>query len=232
MLTRMILAASRQGIVTSNLRLHLDAGDLASYSGSGTTWTDIGPNALNGTLTNGPTYDSNNRGSIVFDGSNDYVTCGTSTTLDFTGAYSAEAWIYATGWGGGGLGRVVDRRNSATTAGWLLFVEQASTSMKFGNNASSFIGGVSNSVALNEWAHFAGTFDGVTARLYKNGAEISNGSIAAAATAGSSICYVGNRADNTRSFAGRIASVALYARALSDAEVAKNFNAKRGRYGL
>ena len=33
----------------------------------------------NGTLTNGPTFGSDNRGSIVFDGSNDYVEIPNST---------------------------------------------------------------------------------------------------------------------------------------------------------
>ena len=63
---------SSVGVVTDGLVFYVDAGNGSSYPGSGTTWSDlIGSN--DGTLTNGPTYDSGNGGSIVFDGTNDYV---------------------------------------------------------------------------------------------------------------------------------------------------------------
>jgi hypothetical protein len=60
-------------IVTDGLVLYLDAGNSNSYPGSGTTWSDISGNGYNGTLTNGPTFNSANGGGIVFDGTNDYV---------------------------------------------------------------------------------------------------------------------------------------------------------------
>ena len=60
-------------IVTDGLVLHLDAGNTKSYPGSGTTWFDKSGNENNGTLANGPEFSSANGGSIVFDGSNDYV---------------------------------------------------------------------------------------------------------------------------------------------------------------
>ena len=54
-------------IVTDGLVFYVDSGNDKSYPGTGTTWSDlIGSN--DGTLTNGPTYDSANGGSIVFDG--------------------------------------------------------------------------------------------------------------------------------------------------------------------
>jgi prepilin-type N-terminal cleavage/methylation domain-containing protein len=51
------------------LALNLDAGNAASYPGSGTTWTDISGNNNNGSFVNTITYDSNNGGSLVFNGS-------------------------------------------------------------------------------------------------------------------------------------------------------------------
>ena len=61
-------------IVTDGLVLCVDAANTKSYPGSGTTWTDISGKGHNGTLTNGPTFSSDNMGGIVFDGSNDAVT--------------------------------------------------------------------------------------------------------------------------------------------------------------
>ena len=77
-------------IVTDGLVFCVDAGDKMSYPGAGTTWTDLSKNRNNGTLTNGPTFDSANGGSIVFDGTDDYVNFGSQTwdistnlTIDF-----------------------------------------------------------------------------------------------------------------------------------------------------
>ena len=48
-----IVAPLVPSILTDNLVLNLDAGDSNSYSGSGTTWTDLSGNGNNGTLVNG-----------------------------------------------------------------------------------------------------------------------------------------------------------------------------------
>jgi len=75
------------GIVRNGLVLDLDAAKLDSYPKFGTTWRDITFNQNNGTLVNGPTFNSGNGGSIVFDGVDDYITIPTITnniyTIDF-----------------------------------------------------------------------------------------------------------------------------------------------------
>jgi len=78
-------------IVTDGLVLCLDAADRNSYPGSGTIWRDLSGNGNHGTLTNGPTFDGGNGGSIVFDGSNDYVT--TDYIPLFTGDFAINLWI-------------------------------------------------------------------------------------------------------------------------------------------
>jgi hypothetical protein len=55
-------------IITDGLVLLLDAANSKSYPGTGTTWTDLSRSGNNGTLINGPTFNSGNGGSIVFDG--------------------------------------------------------------------------------------------------------------------------------------------------------------------
>ena len=60
-------------IITQNLVLCLDAANSKSYPGSGTTWYNLIPGGVNGTLTNGPTYSSANGGVIALDGVNDYI---------------------------------------------------------------------------------------------------------------------------------------------------------------
>ena len=64
-------------MIQDGLVLALDASDRNSYVSGSTTWTDLSGINNNGTLVNGPTFNSSNGGNIVFDGTNDYVTCGT-----------------------------------------------------------------------------------------------------------------------------------------------------------
>jgi hypothetical protein len=83
-------------ISTNGLVLALDAGDRNSYVSGSTTWNDlVGLN--NGTLTNGPTFNSANGGSIVFDGTNDYVVVPESSSVDITtNTITFGGWCYPT----------------------------------------------------------------------------------------------------------------------------------------
>jgi len=70
-------------IITDGLVLYLDAGNLVSYPGSGTTWKDLSSNDNDFTLINSPTYQNS---SIRFnlDGTiNQYATCVNSTFGNF-----------------------------------------------------------------------------------------------------------------------------------------------------
>ena len=81
-------------IVRDSLALYLDAANTKSYPGSGTTWKDICGKNNDGTLTNGPTFSSDNLGCIVLDGTNDYVseTSGLSDSL-LQGNWSISFWV-------------------------------------------------------------------------------------------------------------------------------------------
>ena len=79
-------------VVTDGLVLCLDAASKNSYPGSGTTWTDLSGNGNDGTLTNGPTFSSDKGGTIVFDGTDDYVDTGLylSSTCSISCWYKRE----------------------------------------------------------------------------------------------------------------------------------------------
>lgn len=74
----------------SGLVLHLDAGNTASYSGSGTTWNDLSGNGSNVTLTN-TTYSSANGGSIVFNGTTSYADF--TASIGNTNVVTVEMWV-------------------------------------------------------------------------------------------------------------------------------------------
>jgi hypothetical protein len=80
-------------IVMQGLILNLDAGNPASYPGYGTVWNDLSGRGNDGTLVNGVSYDSANDGSLVFDGSN-YASLSGFTDFEFgTGDFTLDIWF-------------------------------------------------------------------------------------------------------------------------------------------
>ncbi len=78
-------------IVRSGLVLELDAANARSYVSGSTVWRDVSGTNISGSLTNGPTFNSANGGSIVFNGSNQYVTSLPSLTSTFiTSSFSVD----------------------------------------------------------------------------------------------------------------------------------------------
>ena len=84
---RMGSSAGPDIVASNRLVLNLDASDINSYPRSGTTWYDLSPYQNHGTLTNGPTHGYthiNGNHYIDFDGTNDYISIGTSSDLNLS----------------------------------------------------------------------------------------------------------------------------------------------------
>ena len=101
---------SYPNIVNDSLVLTLDAGNQNSYAGSGTNWYDLSGNGNNGTLTNGPTFNSSNIGSIVFDGVDDYVNIPDNSSLNPTKNLTLSCWVNITSFNNVYIG-IVDKYN-------------------------------------------------------------------------------------------------------------------------
>jgi hypothetical protein len=63
-------------IVTDGLVLYLDAANLKSYSGTGSTWFDLSRQNFDSMLMNGTSFNNNNGECITFDGINDFCFTG------------------------------------------------------------------------------------------------------------------------------------------------------------
>ena len=83
-------------VTSSGLRIRLEANDLSSYAGSGTTWTNVAGSQYSGSLLNGVQYSSSNGGQFLFDGADELVEIGDSTVdwrLSAT-PITLQAWVY------------------------------------------------------------------------------------------------------------------------------------------
>ena len=222
-------------IVSSGLVLHLDAGNASSYPGSGTTWTDLSGNGNTGTLTNGPTYSSANGGSIVFDGSNDYVISG---PIPFTGTSTASVswglWVYPQSTNG----NIMSMSNTNPQGSWNM-PPIAADGHKFRGKIWNNNYLYSTTYTLNTWYYVVLVFDysAGAQKLYVNGVlQDSQTGISYSSSGSNNYMFLGQSnpgADNTGMFAGNISNFHIYGnKALTAAEVLQNYNALKGRFGL
>lgn len=229
-------------IVTDGLVLCLDAGNRKSYPGSGTAWTDLSGLGNNGTLTNGPTFDISNQGSIVFDGINDYASLPVNLLDHDTGnPFSFSIWFKTSS-----TGIILGQQNVSapnTASGYVpgIYIDtngKLVTSCFWGGSTGN-ISVSSNSVNNNSWQNITVTFQSGSQISYLNG--ISYATLAKTQTSYSATYYyfIGTGTGSSWSsfptspyFAGQIANVLHYNRSLSVTEVQQNFNALRGRFGL
>lgn len=227
-------------IVTDGLVLCLDAGNPKSYAGSGTTWNDLSGNGNNGTLTNGPTFDSADGGSIVFDSTDDICTFPANTfnagapqngTYYFRIKYppypSVQNQLFNESGTGFSVG-IVYYRNASTAANTHLFAY-------YWNTTTGTLGAATgiNNLPAGTWADVAFTFNSTGGwASYKNGVRVNSG------TASNFVSWIRTGTGTPRikcsspDGSGSQQLFYYYNRALSDQEILQNYNATRQRYGV
>ena len=95
-------------IATDGLIFYIDAANKKSYPGSGTIVNDL-LDFKDGTLTNGPTYNSGNGGYFSFDGVNDHIRTDWNEPFGTT-LYSYEVWFRTSV---GQIGFIIAKRTPA-----------------------------------------------------------------------------------------------------------------------
>jgi hypothetical protein len=217
------------GIVTTNLSMFLDAGNASSYPGSGTAWTDLSGNSRNGTLTGGPTYTSADGGSIVFDGTNDFVQCSGSITAT---AATFVIWMRRNGSQDDFDGIIYSR--SATATGISFFGITNKISYTWNNAANTYTWDSGLVIPDLTWCMVAVSVTSTAATAYlcqSSGITSATNTVSHASTTLDDI-KIGQDDLGGRYFTGNIAIAQLYNIALSAEQVAQNFAADRARFGL
>lgn len=222
-------------IVTSGLVLHVDAGNSSSYPGSGTTWTDLSGQSIDGTLTNGPTYSSADGGAIVFDGSNDHIAFNSQLDpvadglfADSSSAWSVSSWFNPDN--AGGSDTVINSKAGGTgsAATYATFVSGGNVKVRLRGGTVATVASVSN----GNWYEIAVTWDGSTAKAYLNGVFQTNVAVGSVAKQTDKFKIAAANDSPHQFFDGKVSATTVYDRALTAAEVTQNYNALKGRYGL
>jgi hypothetical protein len=217
--------------VTSNLILHLDADDLNSYPGSGTTWTDLA-RGNNGTLQNSPTFDTD--GFFTFNGSTQYMT--TNLTLNENSDYTFAWWS-----------------KSSTTSENRGFMSMGGTStggfhFNYSSNNPLWYNAGSN---YRYWSDPSAQDDGnwhywvlrhkgtaktaqesINSTLHVDDVLVSTTSTTNVSTIGNwSNLQLGYDGGGSNYFVGSIAVFSVYGGILSDETATHNYHALKGRFG-
>ena len=215
-------------IITSGLQLYLDAGNVSSYPGTGTAWTDLSPNGRNGTLTNGPTYSSAGGGSIVFDGTNDFVQCSGSVT---TTAATFVAWIRRNGTQGSYDGILFSRGTNVTG---MQFQSSNQLSYMWNGAVNTYTWQSGLIIPDLTWCMVAVSVTSTSATAYlcqSSGITSATNIVSHTSTILNDI-KIGQEDFGGRFFNGSIAIAQLYNTALSASEITQNFQADRARFGV
>lgn len=191
-----------KGIVQSGLVLNLDAGVSSSYSGSGTTCTDLSGNGNHCTLYNGVTYDSTNKGRLIFNGSTQYVKTPSITNIRSI-MMSCNIFVPDANWH-----YLLDSRD---TGSWLAAVSGTWSTGSW--NTNTFINGVSSSM-------FQIPFNQNIILYLEHG------------TTHTSNINIFSRYTDNETMGGSLFTFSVYNRQLSSSEIRQNFNATRGRFGI
>ena len=247
-------------IVQSGLVLNLDASRSSSYTGTGTNWTDISGNSLNGTLTNGPVFGTSSGGQISFDGVNDYVSIANNSSFEFASTTKDLPFTF-TGWvkyGSGGNFINKGDTGNASQESYAIVIDGTGIAITLYDTQGGRSVSIKTSAfspTQNTWYHYTisytgGSVDGTgyqtsyngTTNIYINGVSYAT-TITYTTSSGT---YNRMRVQNTplyigsfgtigtwaSFFNGSISSNMIYNRVLSSTEVLQNFNATKGRFGL
>ena len=212
------------GITKNGLILWYDAGNYASYNGSGTTWYDISGSVFDATLLNGPTYTTNGGGGIVRDSTDDFISAylgGLSSTTNF----SVEVWM--------NINPQVGTSYNAIVSAWNYPIGAGGWELQTYNGVIGVHPTYTVAYTPNTNVHIVYTQDGTTTKIYKDtvlsqtsttSTSLNNGTIGIGNLSGQG--YGGYNMNGT------FYTVRVYKKTLSQSEINQNFNAQKNRYGL
>lgn len=232
-------------IVTDGLVFAVDAANTKSYPGSGTTWKDLSGNGNDGTLTNGPTFDSSYAGGIIYDMSNDYVKVNNSSSITITGSEITYEAVFKTSY------TVIDNNGNAIISkrkhwesGDLSFslwhVQGDYISGSIDTSSGRYNVNSSSLPDINDGKpHIVQVvYDGDMLYMYLDGI-LTDSIVATGNILNQNVDLIignGQAHDGTVQYAytwnGSIYCVKIYNRALSPSEITQNYNALKGRFGL
>jgi hypothetical protein len=215
-------------LVTSGLQLYLDAGQTTSYSGTGTTWTDLSGNSRNATMSGTLPFSTFNSGYFGPFTDSNYFSLSNSGLVPRTGDFTWSVWIYYNSTDSADT--IIENGSWTDTLLWRY--ENGNTITVYAEGALG--GSFSWSRTLNTWYNLVLMRRSGVCYFYVNG--VSTGtpfSFTTDVNLANPTIFIGrSQHATTQTTDGRISIVKIYNRALTDAEITTNYNFFKNRYTL
>ena len=215
------------GINTGSITLDLDANNTTSYSGTGTTWTDLSGLGNNATLLNTPYWDNGPPGYFNFDGVNQYATVAGANIIP-AAAYSKMVWFKIDTFSAD------NNLVSSDNGGHFMYFNQTNTLYAGHSNVFPYNAfGSTFHFSTDTWYCAVVTFSVANGiKLYINGVlDASDPSFQTPHNQNGNTniaCFgIGGNFLN-----GKIGRILCYGKELTSGEVLQNFEATRNRYGI
>ena len=233
---RMGMLVKPNNYTSDKLVLHYNPSMTECYPGSGTSLIDLSGNGMNGTISN-LTYSNP---AFTYNGSNSQVSIPDNAIIEpGTGNWTMEAWFKPTQF------TVITQtvlgkfQNGGTSSIISYAMRQLNGNIRadFSNGTTAFTSD-DYAISLNTWVQMIYVWDRTNSMLY----VYSNGvlkqsraiTISGGIRNGTTNLFIGsyNGGEYSQYYTGQIGIVRLYSKALTAAEVLKNFNANKIVYGL
>lgn len=219
-------------IVRDNIQLYLDAGLSQSYPGSGTSWNDLSGNGLNATGTaaniassgaiSGASWSTASTSILNTDTHSIFFMLKMNSTGTYPEGYTGN-WEKIFSYNAGGSDRTpgVWRYPSERRIHWRY--DPSNTGVDFYSTSGG------TPFALNTWHYVGVTKNGSSALAYVNGVNVNSATVSSPKTAGNASIIINQAYTNPLN---NINCLVVYNRVLSATEIAQNFQALRGRFGI
>ena len=220
--------------VTRNLVFSYDIANPKSYISGSLVLNSLGPTQTTGSILNGPTYNSANGGSLVFDGTNDYVSLNPST-IPTGGEITVGIWNYGiTNLVGGSIFGASS--GSDRTINIHLPWNNSVVYWDCGNDGANFdrvnTSTLSAAQWQNSWHYWTFTKNASTGvmNIYLDGILNTTGTALTRTIKTPLTASIGNFVGVYQN--SRVAKLDVYNRALTATEVLSNYNTTKTRFGL
>lgn len=224
-------------LVTAGLIFHVDFSDILCYPGSGTAISNLVVGGVTGTLVNGATFSSTAGGCIVLDGSNDYISFGTTGLA--TPSTSVEVWFQTPVNYTGGSPYIIAMDNYDNPENRISINAMRTQFAIWDDGGYRMSGtGTGTAFATNTWIHAMFTVTNGSQFGYQNAVQVNSGTGSYTGSSNNNLyeftagTYNRPGAGYGGYFQGSIAQIRVYNRALTVAEVSQNFNSQRSKFGV
>ena len=230
-------------IVTDGLILYYDGANPQCYVSGATTSNDLSLTQSTGTLENGVTYDTDNNGSWVFDGLDDYIEISDNENFDFerTDSFSLSGWINIPNYGLTTIEGILTKYSNPPATGYYFAIKEGKISFSLQNNGGNngLLVNTVNTINLQQWYYITTTYDGSSlasgVNIYINGVNVSTSTEFDSLTGtilNPTSLKIGGLVTPSRYLDGKISVATIYNKELTQEEVLQNYNAMKSRFGL